>query len=156
MVENLNDDNKEIDISHLITQLTNMESGSYDLDTPLNMETETFNEYENKIVTEAKNQDLNVFKCLINVSPECVMKAVRVFMVFKSLEEIGEIIKSVPNSQDLEDEKFENEFTVYLVSNKSTSEIEKIINNISEINLEKIELVGESLDNNETIEHSLE
>ncbi|NLT94237.1 MAG: chemotaxis protein CheA [Clostridia bacterium] len=148
MINNI-DENKEIEIAHLINQLTNFEKADPQKENQIKEETNSLNEYENKVIIEAQKQNLNVFKCVINVSPECVMKAVRVFMVFKSLEEIGEIIKSIPNSQDLEDEKFDNQFTVYLVTNKGSNEVENIINSISEISLEKIELAG--MDNEKMI-----
>lgn len=148
MVENINDNNGNIDISHLISELMVLEKGNINVDKQNSVQADSLNEYENKVILEAQKQKLNVYKCIINVAPTCVMKSVRVFMVFKSLEEIGEIIKSIPDSQDLEDEKFENQFTVYLVSNKESQEIEKIINNVSEISLEKIEIVGEKNENN--------
>lgn len=40
------------------------------------------------------------------------MKAARAFLVFKALEELGEVIKAVPNVQDIEDEKFDFDFSL--------------------------------------------
>ena len=37
----------------------------------------------------------------------CLLKAARAFLVFKAIEDIGEVIKSDPSVQDIEDEKFE-------------------------------------------------
>ena len=142
MIDNIND-NKEMDISQLLSQLTYLEKQDLSQENPAPQDDALLNEYENKVIIEAQKQNLNVYKCIINVSPECIMKAVRVFMVFKSLEEIGEIIKSIPHSQDLEDEKFDNQFTVFLVSSKDASVIENTINNISEVSVDKIEIVGE-------------
>ncbi|MGI6226651.1 MAG: chemotaxis protein CheW [Peptococcales bacterium] len=147
MVENISLDNNssEIDLSSLIAELVRLEQPAY---TPQS-KTQTIsshtdlNEFEINVITEAQKQDFYVYKCIIAVSPTCVMKAVRAFMVFKSLEKIGEIIKSIPSSQDLEDEKFDDQFTVYLISNKHSEEIGKVINQISEISLKEIEVLGE-------------
>ncbi|MGM0653037.1 MAG: chemotaxis protein CheW [Bacillota bacterium] len=55
--------------------------------------------------------------CLVTVSlrHDTVMKAVRVYMVFKVFEEFGEVILSEPKQQDLEEEKFEHSFKVLFV-----------------------------------------
>lgn len=61
------------------------------------------------------------------------MKAARAFLVFKGLENKGEIIKSVPSAQDIEDEKFDLDFSMFIISDKSLEEIKKTIENVSEI-----------------------
>ena len=99
---------KEIDISYLIIQLNNFENPTHNINIDTinelaNNSWKELNEYEQKVIIEAQKQNLNIYRCLINISSDCVMKSVRVFMVFKSLEAIGEIIKSVPSSQDLEE-----------------------------------------------------
>jgi len=157
MVENItNNSDGEIDINYLVSRLTGLEKPDYDPgEQPVSANTD-LNEYEHRLIHEAQKRGLNVFKCLINIAADCVMKSVRVFMVFKSLEENGEIIKSVPNSQDLEDEKFDNQFTVYFVSDKDLQEVEKIINNISEISLERIEIIRNEIAISNTLENDLE
>ena len=45
---------------------------------------------------------------------DCLLKAARVYMVFEVLEKIGEIIKSAPSVEELEEEKFDQSFTVTL------------------------------------------
>ena len=42
------------------------------------------------------------------------MKGVRAFMVFRNLENLGEVIKSVPSAQDIENEKFDRDFVLFL------------------------------------------
>ncbi len=54
-------------------------------------------------------------------------------MVFEVLEQIGEIIKSLPSVEQLEEEQFKDEFTVTLVSTESAENIEKRIMKVSEI-----------------------
>ncbi|KJS87498.1 MAG: chemotaxis protein CheA [Peptococcaceae bacterium BICA1-8] len=163
MLENIiQGQKKEIDISYLITQLNNFENPVHiskiaTINESINNSWNELNEYEHTLIVEAQKQNLNIYRFSINVSSDCVMKSVRVFMVFKSLEGIGEIIKSVPSSQDLEDEKFDNEFTVYFVSSKDKENIRKIINQISEISLENLEVYSyENTENTEKTAGGLE
>ncbi|MGI6587760.1 MAG: chemotaxis protein CheA [Peptococcia bacterium] len=99
-----------------------------------------FNEYEKNIIYEAQSRGFNVWKISINLSSDCLMKGVRAFMVFRNLENVGEIIKSVPSVQDIEDEKFDRGFVLFLVSKEEQKEIEQVLN-ISEIIIKNIEKV---------------
>jgi len=54
-------------------------------------------------------------------------------MVFKTLEEEGEIIKSLPPVQAIEEEKFNGEFELVLVTKSSQEDLVRRLNNISEI-----------------------
>ncbi|MDX9871947.1 MAG: chemotaxis protein CheA [Clostridia bacterium] len=97
-----------------------------------------FNEYELNLFRRAAEEGAAVWKTVVRVEDSCVMKAVRAFMVFKNLETLGEIIKSVPSVQDIEDEKFQSEFTVYLVTAKSDEDIRAKMSVISEISLAEL------------------
>ena len=44
------------------------------------------------------------------IQKECLLKAARAFLVFKAVEDYGNIIAYNPSSQDIEDEKFGNDF----------------------------------------------
>ncbi len=81
---------------------------------------------------------MNIYHLTIETSPDCVMKSVRAFMVFNNLEKIGQIVKSIPDSRALEDENFENEFTIILVTSAYEDDISKAINQISEVSIQQI------------------
>lgn len=53
---------------------------------------------------EAGKNGMNVYGVNVHIDPNCILKAARAFLVFKNLEELGEIIKSIPSTQDIEDE----------------------------------------------------
>ena len=63
----------------------------------------------------------------------CILKAARAFLVFKNLEGHCDIIKSQPSVQDIEDERFDFDFSLVVVSSESFADIVKIIKNVSEI-----------------------
>ena len=91
------------------------------------------NEYEVKAVNEAFNKNMNVYSIEVHVDENCILKAARAFLVFKALEELGEIIKSDPSAQDIEDERFEFEFTIVVITEKDINAVKKAVENVSEI-----------------------
>lgn len=90
-------------------------------------------DFEKHAISEAKAQNKNVYGITVYIDENCILKAARAFLVFKGLEPIGEIIKSVPVVQDIEDEKFDFDFSLLLITEKSIDEIHKIITHVSEI-----------------------
>jgi len=90
-------------------------------------------DFEKHAVNEALRRDMNVYKIQVTVDPNCILKAARAFLVFKNLEGHGEIIKSEPTVQDIEDEQFDLSFNIVIVSKESFDGITKIIKNVSEI-----------------------
>lgn len=90
-------------------------------------------DYEKNAMTEAKGKGMHVYATTVYIQESCLLKAARAFLVFKGLENKGEIIKSVPSVQDIEDERFEFDFSMFIISEKSLEEIKKAIENVSEI-----------------------
>ena len=90
-------------------------------------------EHELAAALKAKDEGENVFEIPVFVQPSCILKAARAFLVFKALEEAGDIIKSVPEVQDIEDEKFDFDFSMVLLTRKSEDEIRTAVMNVSEI-----------------------
>ncbi|MDD6327099.1 MAG: chemotaxis protein CheA [Lachnospiraceae bacterium] len=90
-------------------------------------------DFEKNAMLEAKNNGMHVYATTVYIQESCLLKAARAFLVFKGLENKGEIIKSVPSVQDIEDEKFELDFSMFILSDKPLEEIKKCIENVSEI-----------------------
>ncbi|WP_202708766.1 chemotaxis protein CheA [Sporosalibacterium faouarense] len=115
---------------------------------------ENANEYVLNVLNKAKEKDLNAFKVDVTVDESCMLKAARAFIVFNKLERHSEIIQSNPPAEDIEDEKFEDSFSIVLVTRTNKKEIEDDIMSISEINnvvVSSIDL-GEIEDSQENIE----
>ena len=55
---------------------------------------------------EAENNGLHIYGMTVYIQKECLLKAARAFLVFKAVEEFGEIIVYNPTSQEIEDEHF--------------------------------------------------
>ena len=76
---------------------------------------------------------MNVFEITVVLNKSCLLKSARAFIIFQTLEKYGEIIKSEPRVEDIEDEKFDFEFTVVCVTREEASVFAKEINQISEV-----------------------
>ena len=61
------------------------------------------------------------------------MKSARAFLVFKSVENKGELIKSVPSTEQIEDEEFDFDFSWIFASSDTKENIKKLVMNVSEI-----------------------
>lgn len=90
-------------------------------------------DFEKNAIDKAKNEGQNVFALNVAIQESCILKAARAFLVFKALEEYGDVIKSVPEVQDIEDEKFDMDFTVLLVTDADAEKIKSAVMTVSEI-----------------------
>lgn len=91
------------------------------------------NDYEKNTFDKAVQQKENIFGITVYLQETCILKAARAFLVFKALEEHGEVIKAVPNVQDIEDEKFDFDFSLVYFTKESAETIKKAIENVSEV-----------------------
>lgn len=92
-----------------------------------------FNQYDDNIIKKAIQQNLNVYKITVKLAKDCMLKSARAFIVFQTVERYAEIFKSEPKVEDIEDEKFENEFTIAIITKEPEAIIKKDLESISEI-----------------------
>ena len=92
-----------------------------------------FEEFEVNAIKEALAKKFHVYKVEVKIDESCILKAARAFLVFKAIEELGEIVKSNPSVQDIEDEKFEFEFCIIMFSQEELEKVTKAVENVSEI-----------------------
>jgi two-component system chemotaxis sensor kinase CheA len=92
-----------------------------------------FDEFEQHAVNKAVDIGMNALKITVALNKGCLLKSARAFIVFQTLERYGEIIKAQPSVQDIEDEKFDFEFTVIVVSKENDKLFFKELNSIAEI-----------------------
>ncbi len=88
---------------------------------------------QSNVIVKAKQEGLNVYGITVKVQESCILKAARAFLVFKALEEVGEVIVSSPSAQDIEDERFELDFSVVIITEKSLEDVIAAAENVSEI-----------------------
>ena len=78
-----------------------------------------------------KGQKLFGFTVYIN--PDCLLKSARAFLVFRAIEEYGDIIVYNPSSQEIEDENFDLVFNFIASSSEKQALLVKVARNVSEI-----------------------
>lgn len=79
----------------------------------------------------------------VKLKEDCIFKSIRAAMVLKHLGQIGEIVSTAPAARDIEDEKFERSFTVFLTTNEIEEKIRKVVGSVSEI--ESVDILAVSL-----------
>lgn len=99
----------------------------------------TFDDFEKNVISEAIEQGFSFYQVTVSLTEDCLLKAVRVFMVFEQLNEAGEILKSIPDTEALETENFESEFTMGYLSKRSKEEVIELIHRVSEIDTVRLE-----------------
>lgn len=97
-----------------------------------------YNEFERTVLDEAREQGFKCYELNVTLSDACLLKAVRVYMIFERLNEAGEVVKTVPNAELLESEDFESEFSISYLSKQPMEEVKKIVIAISEV--EQVEI----------------
>ena len=89
--------------------------------------------YIDSVIMAAKENNLKSYDIRVFLDEKCMLKAARAFLVFKAIEENGEIIYSNPPTEEIEDENFELEFEVVAITDMDANEIKDKLLNISEI-----------------------
>jgi len=88
---------------------------------------------ENDLRKYAAIPGTRIMLLTVELDKECLLKSVRVFMVFKKLAQMGEVLGSMPPVEALEDEKFGSSFQVAIATHETGERIEKALLAIAEI-----------------------
>ncbi len=73
------------------------------------------------------------YKIYIRLQPTCVFKKVRLFIIFRALNEFGQIFFSKPDPDILEEGDVKIDFEIFYFSQKKENEITKVLDEILEI-----------------------
>ncbi|ADH99272.1 chemotaxis protein CheA [Salisediminibacterium selenitireducens] len=92
-----------------------------------------YDDFEHTVIRQSYEQGFNPLQISISLREDVILKAARVFMVFEVLEQVGEVIKSVPAVDKLEEEEFDLSFDVTLVTKTDAEEVKSRIMKVSEI-----------------------
>ena len=97
-----------------------------------------YSDTDREVIKKAKDSGLQAFHVKVTLVENCILKSARSYMVMNTLDQMGDVIKSVPPAEDLEQEKFEHSFDVAVVTDAEAKAIEEALMSISEI--EKVEV----------------
>lgn len=123
-----------------------IDSDNEKLDIPKSDLNFDLNEYDISVIKQAKEKGFNSIEIKITLSENTLLKSARAFLIVKDLEECGEILKSEPSTQDIENEEFDFELKFVVVTKNNVDEIISIVNGISEIKQVEASLIEFSND----------
>jgi two-component system chemotaxis sensor kinase CheA len=128
------------DVTEIVMKLLEIEQGEKVLSPVVKAEESLsskaglqYDEFERTVIEQSKEQGFTCYEVAVSLRADCVLKAARVFMVFEVLEKCGEVIKSVPTSEQLEEEKFDEYFTVTLITKEPAEDVEEKVKKVSEV-----------------------
>jgi len=144
MVDNVQEGSDEkIEIDSVIRALAEIKNGgnkpSDDISakdaelTPSDELNLDLNQYDTSVIKQAKEKGYNSIEIKVTLSENTLLKSARAFLIVKDLEEHGEILKSEPSTQDIENEEFDFELKFILVTKNTIDEIISVVNGISEV-----------------------
>ena len=104
-----------------------------------------YSDTDKDVITEAANGGMHAYHVKVTLSDNCVLKSARSYMVMNALDQLGEVVKSVPPAEDLEQEKFEHSFDVVVVTDSDAKAVEEALLSISEVDSAEIKDAVEEL-----------
>ncbi|NNU89433.1 chemotaxis protein CheA [Anoxybacillus sp. CHMUD] len=148
------------DVTEVVAQLKQIEKGDVVVVPQKSSSTyeQTYDEFEYTILKQSAEQGFHSYEVTIKLRSDCLLKAARVFMIFEVIEQIGEVIKSVPTVEMLEAEQFDDQFVVTVVTKVSQDELQKRIMKVSEVeevNVRSVDL-RRSVAQDESLEQKVE
>lgn len=91
------------------------------------------NDTEQMLVDKAAAEGRRAWAFMVRLHKDCVMKAARAYMVMKAMDELGDVIKTVPTVDELEKENFTDHFALVVLTDRSWTDVQRRIMGISEI-----------------------
>lgn len=133
----------KLDVSELVNKLDAIENGETDIDSQTTKASKStgktasiqseLDQFELTVLQQSNEKGFQNYQVTVQLQDTTLLKAARVYMVFEILEQIGEVIKSVPTVTELEDENFDFDFSVVLITKDTADMIEQKIMKVSEI-----------------------
>lgn len=123
---------------------------------PVPRKVDDFDSYQENILRTSLSSGYKAFEITVELDEKTMLKAARAYMVYTSMEEMGEIIRTIPSVDELEEEKFDRTFRLTLVTMADAEEVEKALGRISEIRkIEVIPLFRETIGSRDEIAATL-
>ena len=105
----------------------------------------TYDDFEKTVILQSSEQEFNAYEISIALRDDCLLKAARVYMVFEILEKNGDVIKSSPTVDKLEEEQFDSEFHVAYISKESAEDLQKMLMKVSEVDCADVKEIGQDV-----------
>ena len=97
---------------------------------------------EKNIIAEAAKTGMHGIYLKVTLAESCLLKSARSYMVMNALEELGEVIRTSPPAEDLEQENFDRSFEVLFITSSEEDHIREVVTGISEIESAETQIIG--------------
>ena len=104
-----------------------------------------FSEPEQQKFKQMSEEGANILQIKIALDADCAMKQARAIMVLMNLARLGEVVKSLPSVDDLEQGRFGVSFIAVLISKEKIEIIRQELSNILEVQSVEIILLEASV-----------
>ncbi len=102
-----------------------------------------FNQFEKNLIMKAIDQGYQCYHLVVHINSSSTMKSARAFVIFKNLEQVGEVVKTIPSVQEIEEERFDNSFELIIISGESPEVIRECLLSIAEMEEPEINSISE-------------
>ncbi len=117
-----------------------------------------------EVIREAELKGYQAYWVRVELDPGCRMKSVRAFLFFETIQQVGEVIKSEPSIEDIQDGRFDIGFQVVLLTKEDSDQVRNLLMTITEVTavyLNQVVLTGggdlpKQVDFQETVEQTRE
>ena len=133
MVSNIEEGNdEEVEIENIMKSLENVGNEKISINKQKEMTEEydtnkgnevskdsiniALNEYDLSVLRQAKQNGFNGVNVEITLREDTLLKSARAFLIVQELETQGEILKSFPSTEDIENEQFDTELIFVLIT----------------------------------------
>ena len=96
---------------------------------------------EKNLITEAEKTGMHGIYLKVTLSESCLLKSARSYMVMNALEELGEVIRTIPAAEELEQEQFDHSFEVILITGSDVEPVHDAVMSISEVESADLEVI---------------
>ena len=96
---------------------------------------------EKNLITAAEKTGMHGIYLKVTLAESCLLKSARSYMVMNALEELGEVIRTIPPAEELEQEAFERSFEVIWVTGSEEETIHDAVTGISEIETAETQII---------------
>ena len=88
---------------------------------------------EKNLISEASKTGMRGLYLKVTLAESCLLKSARSYMVMNALDELGEVIRTIPVAEELEQEQFDRSFEVILITASDEGPIQDAVLSISEV-----------------------
>ena len=93
------------------------------------------------VIREAEVKGFSAYQVAVRLDKGTQMKSVRAFLIFETLQQMGEVVRSIPAAEDLQEGRFDLSFEVVLLTKEDQDRIHNTLMSIAEVDTVDVQLI---------------